>query len=343
MENMFFFPGLGLEFHIDPVAFSLFGFDIYWYGIIIAAGFLLAVGFANYQAPKFGVDPDKLLDMLFFAVPLAIIGARLYYVLFELDRFRTPDGSLDWGKAVNIHDGGMAIYGGIIAAVITVVVFCRVRKIKLWNLLDVGAYGLLIGQAVGRWGNFVNVEVFGRVTDVPWRMCGERVANWLWNNGHISDQEVYRAIVDGTLGVHPTFIYESAWNVLGLILLIIVGKRWRKCDGQIFLSYVVWYGAGRAVIEGIRSDTLLFFNTGIRVSQMVAVLSVAAAFALLLWRMKTGGPATTAEELKQKEETPAAEAEEDEPQEESAEAEEGEPQEESVEAEDDETLEGKGR
>lgn len=290
--NTFFFPGLGLEFTMDRVALSLFGFNIYWYGVIIAAGFLLAVSFCYRQAPKFGVDPEKLIDMLFFAVPLAIVGARAYYVIFNLSRFRAPDGSLDWEEAVAIHDGGMAIYGGVIAAVLTVAVFCRVRRIKMWNLLDVGAYGLLVGQAVGRWGNFVNVEVFGRVTDVPWRMCGEGIANWLWNNGHISDMDTYNAILDGTLGVHPTFFYESLWNFIGLGLLVFVGKRWRKCDGQIFLSYVVWYGIGRAVIEGIRSDTLFFFTTQIKVSQLLAVLSALAAAVLLLWRIRYAGPAS---------------------------------------------------
>lgn len=303
MENTFFFPDLGLEFTIDRVAVSPFGFHIYWYGVIIAAGFLLAVSYCYRTAPRFGVDQDKFIDMLFFAVPLAIVGARVYYVLFNLSRFRASDGSLDWSAAVNIHDGGVAIYGAVIAAVLTVAVYCRVRRMRLWNLLDVGAYGLLIGQAVGRWGNFVNVEVFGRVTDVPWRMCGESIANWLWNNGHISDMDTYNAILDGSLGVHPTFFYESAWNVLGLVLLILVGKRWRRCDGQIFLSYVAWYGVGRAVIEGIRSDTLFFFNTQIKVSQTLGVLSAAAAAVLLLWRMKNAGPATAAlEKAEEKEE-----------------------------------------
>ena len=294
MEQTFFFPGLGLEFTIDRVAFSLFGFHIYWYGVIIAAGFLLAVVYCCRVAPRFGVDQEKLLDMLFFAVPLAIVGARAYYVLFDLSRFRAPDGSLDWGAVVRIHDGGLAIYGGVIAAVATVVVFCRVRRINAWSLMDVGAYGLLIGQAVGRWGNFVNVEVFGRVTDVPWRMCGEPIANWLWSNGHISDADTYNAILDGSLGVHPTFFYESAWNVLGLVLLILIGKRWRRCDGQIFLSYVAWYGIGRAIIEGIRTDTLFFFNTPLKVSQLLGVLSALAAAALLVWRLRHAGPPTAA-------------------------------------------------
>lgn len=324
MEHTISFPGLGLEFTMNRVAVSLFGHNIYWYGVIIAVGFLLAVLYCYRKCPQFGVDSEKLIDMLFFAVPLAIIGARLYYVIFYLSRFQNADGSLDWGRVIAIWDGGLAIYGGIIAAVATVVIFCKVRKIKLWNFLDVGAYGLLIGQAIGRWGNFVNVEVFGGVTDVPWRMCGESIADWLWKNGHIDSAEVYQSILDGSLGVHPTFFYESLWNVIGLVLLIVIGNKWRKCDGQIFLSYIAWYGVGRAVIEGIRTDTLFFFNTGIKVSQMLAILSAAAAVVLLVWRMKNSGPATAALEPAQEEEKEAEKEEQEQEQETEDETQDGE-------------------
>lgn len=310
MEQTISFPGLGLEFTMDRVALTLFGHNIYWYGVIIAAGFLLAVAYCSKKAPAFGVDGEKFTDMLFFAVPIGIIGARAYYVLFNLSVALEPDGSFNWGRAIAIWDGGLAIYGGIIAAVATVVIYCKVRKIGLWNLLDVGAYGLLIGQAVGRWGNFVNVEVFGQITDAAWRMSGEPIASWLWRYGHIDTLEVYQSVADGTLGVHPTFFYESLWNVIGLVLLIAVGRKWRKCDGQIFLSYVAWYGLGRAVIEGIRSDTLFFFETGIKVSQLLAALSAAAALALLAWRMKHTGPATAALEAVKPEETHEEEPEE---------------------------------
>lgn len=314
MEHTVTFPGLGIKLTMNRVALCLFGHNIYWYGVIIAAGFLLAVLYCARRARKFGVDDEKFMDMLFFAVPLAILGARAYYVIFYLSRFQNPDKSLNWGNIIAIWDGGLAIYGGIIAAVATVAVYCRVRKLGLWNFLDVGAYGLLIGQAVGRWGNLVNVEVYGGVTGAPWRMCSETIANWLWANGHIDSMEVYNAILDGSLGVHPTFFYESAWNVIGLVLLIIVGDRWRKCDGQIFLSYVAWYGAGRAIIEGIRTDTLFFFNTGIKVSQMLAILSAAVALTLLAWRLKNAGPATPPLEPK-KEKTGKAKAGDDGPEE----------------------------
>lgn len=292
MVHSFSFPGLGLDFAIDRVAFTLFGHNIYWYGVIIAAGFLLAVLYACRIAPRFGVDPDSLIDMLFFAVPLSIIGARIYYVIFYLSRFQNADGSLNWGNIIAIWDGGIAVYGSIIAAVLTVIVFCKARKRSAWAMMDVGCYGLLIGQAVGRWGNFVNVEAFGSVTGVPWRMSGEYIAGWLAEHGQLTDTAAYDAIVDGSLGVHPTFFYESMWNVIGFCLLVLLAKKWRKCDGQMFLSYVVWYGAGRFFIEGLRTDSLYFFSTGIRVSQLLALVSAGAAAGILVYRIKHKGPAT---------------------------------------------------
>lgn len=264
------FPGLGLEFHLNRVAFTLFGINIYWYGLIIAVGFLLAVMFCCRKAPKLGVAPDDLITMLLFAVPLAIIGARLYYVIFYLDLYRRPDGSLDFLEMLFIRDGGLAIYGGIIAAVLTVIVFCRVKRIKVSAMLDVGAFGLLIGQAVGRWGNFFNVEAYGADTTLPWRM-----GIWTWS---AELGEVYHE-------VHPTFLYESLWNLVGLALLLIVCKRWRKFDGQIFLTYVAWYGLGRAWIEGLRTDSLYLFQTGIRVSQLLAAVTAVVALGLLAYHL----------------------------------------------------------
>ena len=308
MVHSFSFPGLGLDFTIDRVAFTLFGHNIYWYGVIIAAGFLLAVVYACRIAPRFGVDPDSLIDMLFFAVPLSIIGARIYYVIFELPRFQNADGSLNWGNVIAIWDGGIAVYGSIIAAVLTVIVFCKVRKLSAWAMMDVGCYGLLIGQAVGRWGNFVNMEAFGSVTDAPWRMSGQAIADWLVKYGPVTETSVYDAVVDGSLGVHPTFFYESAWNVLGFLLLVLLAKKWRKCDGQMFLSYVAWYGVGRFFIEGLRTDSLYFFSTGIRVSQMLALVSAGAAVGILVYRVKCKGPATPPLEAKPAEAKPTVPA-----------------------------------
>lgn len=302
MVHTFSFPGLGLEFTLNRVAFTLFGRNIYWYGVIIAAGFLLAVVYCCKIAPRFGLSGDGLIDMLFFAVPLSIVGARVYYVAFNPTRFQNPDGSLNWADAVAIWDGGGAIYGSIIAAVLTVVIFCKVRKQNAWVMTDVGCYGLLIGQAVGRWGNFVNMEAFGSVTDVPWRMSGRAIADWLVREGQLTETATYNAVADGTLGVHPTFFYESLWNVIGFFLLVLMGKKWRKCDGQIFLLYVIWYGTGRFFIEGLRTDSLYFFHTGLRVSQLLALSSAAAALIVLIWRLKKAGPATPALEAAPKKE-----------------------------------------
>ena len=291
MTNILTFPGLGLEFALNPIAFRVFGWPIHWYGIIIACGFLLAVAYGYWRAPRFGVDQEKLIDMLFFAVPLAIIGARAYYVIFYLSLYTKADGSFNWGEAVAIWDGGLAIYGGVIAAVATVAVYCKVRKQNFWNYTDIGCFGLLIGQLVGRWGNFVNIEAYGGVTTLPWRMCSESIANELLWKGLV-DSAQYQQILDGTLGVHPTFLYESLWNLLGFFILVLIARKGRRFNGQLFLSYIVWYGLGRAAIEGLRTDSLYFFNTGLRTSQMLGLVSAAAAIVLMVVRFRTAGPPT---------------------------------------------------
>jgi len=298
MVHSFSFPGLGLDLTIDRVAFTLLGHNIYWYGVIIAVGFLLAVVYCCKISPRFGLESDSLIDMLFFAVPLSIVGARAYYVAFNPSIALDPDGTWSWARAVAIWDGGGAIYGSIIAAVLTVIVFCKIRKLNTWTMMDVGCYGLLIGQAVGRWGNFVNLEAFGGITGVPWRMSGTYIADWLTREGQITETAVYDAVVDGSLGVHPTFFYESMWNVLGFCLLVLLARKWRKCDGQIFLSYVVWYGVGRCFIEGLRMDSLYLFSTGIRVSQLLAAVSAGAAAGILIYRVRHKGPATPPLEVK---------------------------------------------
>ena len=243
---------------------------IHWYGIIIAAGFLLAVAYCTRASKRFGIREDDLLDLLFFAVPLGILGARLYYIIFYLDLFRTADGSLDFAKMVRIWDGGLAIYGGVIAAALTLLVFCRKRRIPFLAFADLGVFGLLIGQAVGRWGNFVNVEAYGSETTLPWRMGITEVVHGV---------EVYKE-------VHPTFLYESLWNLVGLVLLILIARNWRRFDGQMFYSYLAWYGVGRGMIEGLRTDSLYFFGTGIRVSQMLGFASALVGIALLVWNLK---------------------------------------------------------
>ena len=267
------FPGLfpGLKINIDPVALHI-GHGIYWYGIIIALGFLLAVLFCSRRAPRYGIQKDSLYDMLIIATPLSVIGARLYYVIFYLDLFRDENGAFLPGKAVAIWDGGLAIYGGVIVAVLTVFFFCRHQHIKVGAMLDVGCMGLLIGQMIGRWGNFINREAFGGETTLPWRMR-------LWESaGHYIE-------------VHPTFFYESLWNFIGLLLIVLVIEKRRKFDGENFLFYLFWYGLGRAWIEGLRTDSLYLFDwtllgEPIRVSQLLSVVLCVAAAIMLIYQLK---------------------------------------------------------
>lgn len=260
--NPIVFPGLGLELNINRVAFSVFGKDIYWYGIIIACGFILAVTYCYYNAKRFGIVKDRVIDFILFAAPGGIIGARIYYVVFYLSLYRNPDGSFNWGKAIAIWDGGLAIYGGVIAAIIILLIFCAINKIKFLAFADLGSYGLFIGQAIGRWGNFCNQEAYGGPTTLPWRM-GLTVAGEY-------------------IEVHPTFLYESVWNLVGLAFAHFVLRKHRKFDGQVFLFYLSWYGLGRFWIEGMRTDSLYLFNTGIRVSQLLAGICFLIAGALLI-------------------------------------------------------------
>ncbi|MBD5099292.1 MAG: prolipoprotein diacylglyceryl transferase [Clostridiales bacterium] len=315
MTNTVFFPGLGLEFELNRVAFSVFGHNIYWYGVIIAAGFLLAVAYGLWRAPRFSMDPDVITDAIFVVVPSAIIGARAYYVIFNPAVCFTADGSFSLLNAIAFWDGGLAIYGGVIGTIISAVIFCKVRKVDFWSGMDITAYGLLIGQMIGRWGNFVNVECYGGVTTLPWRMCSESIANDLLRGGLLESQQMYDSILEGALGVHPAFFYESMWNLLGFVLLVLIVRKWgRKFNGQMFLSYVIWYGLGRAVIEGMRTDSLYFFGTGIRSSQMLGIVSALVGIGLFVLRLKTTGPASPPfvkvpnEEVPQPEESaPAAE------------------------------------
>ena len=252
------FPGLGLSVEIDPVAFSVFGKPIYWYGVIIALGFTLAAAYGYLRAPKFGIDPEKILDMLFCAVPAAIVGARIYYCVFYWDLFKD-----DPIRCLYIWEGGIAIYGAVIGAVLAVITYCKVTKQRIGPFVDVGGLGLLIGQCIGRWGNFVNQEAYGGLTDSALRMG---LANWAGEYSYF----------------HPTFFYESMWNLLGFMILHGYSKH-RKYDGEVFTLYVAWYGLGRAWIEGLRTDSLYLFSTGIRVSQLVAIVSCLAAVGVLVY------------------------------------------------------------
>ena len=290
MINTVSFPGLGLEFTLNRVAFTIpfFNRPVYWYGVIITGGLILAVYLCIRWGRRFGISEDNIIDMMFFAVPAALVAIRVYYVVFNLDMYRRADGSLNWGRIFNYGDGGLAIYGAIISSVIVLLVFCRRKKLSFLAYADLGVHGLFIGQLIGRWGNFMNVEAYGVATALPWRMCGPSIAVEMADKGFV-DQAGYEAILSGALGVHPTFFYESAWNLVGLILVYLMGKR-RKFDGECFLFYFFWYGMGRTWIEGLRTDSLYLFGweifgAPIRVSQLFALLTGAIAGAVLLWAL----------------------------------------------------------
>ena len=253
------FPMLG-DWSIDPpYSFNLFGLEIYFYGVIIALGFILAALYCAKRAKEFGLSSDELYELVIWLIPTCIIGARLYYVLFKLDYFIANPN-----KIFALRDGGLAIYGGIIAGIIVGIIWCRAKKIRVFAVADLTAFGLLIGQSVGRWGNFINREAFGAQTEIFCRM-GLTVPGF------------------ETLYVHPTFLYESLWNFFGLIVLHIWSKKGkRKYDGQIFWLYILWYGLGRAWIEGLRSDSLYIGSTDIRVSQLLAIVSAVVSFVILI-------------------------------------------------------------
>ena len=289
MTNVVTFPGLGLEFTLNRVAFELFGRPVYWYGVIIVSGLLLAVYLCGRWSGRFGFNEDQLLDLMIFEVPIALIAIRAYYVIFNLDHYKRTDGSLDWAAIFRYSDGGLAIYGAIISSVIVLLIFCKVRKVSFMAFADLGVHGLFIGQLIGRWGNFMNVEAYGSATALPGRMCSPSLAEYMVRNGWV-DEAGAEAILSGNLGVHPTFFYESAWNLIGLFLVYHIGKK-RKFDGQCFLFYIFWYGLGRAWIEGLRTDSLYFFGLELfgmplRTSQMVAALSCIVAGAALLILLK---------------------------------------------------------
>lgn len=253
------FPMLG-DWSIDPpYSFNLFGLEIYFYGVIIALGFILAALYCAKRAKEFGLSSDELYELVIWLIPTCIIGARLYYVLFKLDYFIANPN-----KIFALRDGGLAIYGGIIAGIIVGIIWCRAKKIRVFAVADLTAFGLLIGQSVGRWGNFINREAFGAQTEIFCRM-GLTVPGF------------------ETLYVHPTFLYESLWNFFGLIVLHIWSKKGkRKYDGQIFWLYILWYGLGRAWIEGLRSDSLYIGSTDIRVSQLLAIVSAVVSLVILI-------------------------------------------------------------
>lgn len=264
------FPGLGIgEFTVNPVAFTLFDkIQIRWYAIIITLGMITAFAYCACRAKQEKILFDDLLDMAMFAIIFGILGARLYYVLMSLDEINS------FYDAIAIWNGGLAIYGGIIAGALTVFIICKIKKISFPKVADAAAPGVMIAQAIGRWGNFFNGEAFGEEV-------GE---DFLLRMGLISRNSSYIFGTSRMVYVHPTFLYESLWNVIGFVLINLVYKK-KKFDGQIVLMYVAWYGFGRMLIEGLRMDSL--YVGVFRISQVVGfVCFVGATTALIVFLVK---------------------------------------------------------
>ena len=261
------FPGLG-NFSLNPPSyFTVFGRNIYFYGVLIAIGFLFAMLFCARISRRFGISSDDFYDLMLWLIPISILGARAYYVLFRLeDYIHEPL------RVFALREGGLAIYGGILAGMATAYLVCRKKKIPVPAMLDLAIYGLLPGQILGRWGNFLNREAFGAETDIFCRMG-------------------LTAPDGSSIFVHPTFLYESLWNLIGflfLLWLLLHGKR--KYDGQCALLYFFWYGLGRAWIEGLRTDSLYIPGSPIRVSQALSIVFALIALALLIVQARRPHP-----------------------------------------------------
>lgn len=336
------FPGLGGLQLNPPNSFSIGGFEIYFYGVIIAFGLVLAVTYGLKRSKEFGLSQDDILDGVLWIVPIAIICARLYYVFSEWDQYLVRD-SLNktlWGQTlkniINIRKGGLAIYGGVIGAAVSIVVFAKIKKVSLPAVLDLVAISFLIGQSIGRWGNFMNREAFGAYSD------GLLAMQIYESNLDAGTGEAFQKLREAAveigghsfISVHPTFLYESLWNAAGFVLLHFLSKK-RQYDGQMALGYVAWYGLGRALIEGLRMDSLYWGP--FRASQLLAAVTcIAAVVTLVLMCLKTHDRANlfvnrvaaleetdaAEEEISEKEESVEEATEEETPAEEASESEE---------------------
>lgn len=289
------FPNLGIEFNNVGSSIDVFGFKIAYYGIIIALGMAAGYLVAQWQAKRTGQDPDLYLDFALYAIILSVIGARLYYVVFAWDEFKD-----DPIQIFNIRQGGLAIYGGVIVAVLTALVYSKFKKISFGLLADTGCLGLITGQIIGRWGNFFNREAFGKYTNglfamlldirdvsydytAPVSYLTEKYADKPDALNRILEIRDNPVMIDGItyIQVHPTFLYESMWNLMVLVLLILYSKH-KKFNGEVFLLYLVGYGLGRVWIEGLRTDQLFLWGTPFAVSQVLSALLVIAATTIII-------------------------------------------------------------
>lgn len=254
---------------LNPIAIDLGPIQVHWYGLIIGFGVLLGLIIALRESERRGLDKEIFTDMILFAVPIAIISARIYYVIFQWDYYSQNPGDI-----IKIWNGGIAIHGALIGAVLTAIVFAKVKKVSFWKLADIAAPSLLLGQAIGRWGNFMNQEAHG----------GEITRSFL-ENMHLPEFIINQMYINGTY-YHPTFLYESIWNIVGVIILLSLRKvNLRR--GELFLTYVIWYSIGRYYIEGLRTDSLMLTES-LRIAQVISIVLVAAAIALVVYRRVRG-------------------------------------------------------
>lgn len=275
-----FFTALDKGFEVSSVLaeFELFGrpVSIKWYGVIIAFGFTLAALLGGRIAYTWKMSLDKMIDVLIYGTLAGVLGARLYYVFSTWDYYSAHPGEI-----FKIWEGGLAIYGGIIGGIIAGFIVCKVEKLNFLNLLDCVGISLLVGQGIGRWGNFANQEAFGTNTTLPWGMKSEKTVSYILAN---YDRITAKGIsINAYEPVHPTFLYESLWCLLGVLVLYLLCRKFRLFSGQMILAYGVWYGIERAVVEGLRTDSLYIADTTIRISQLLSAILAVVCFALLLY------------------------------------------------------------
>ena len=275
------FPHLGIYLENVGKSISVFGFEIAYYGMIIGLGVLSGIALAAFLAKRTGQNPDTYYDLATYAVIISIMGARLYYVIFSWDSYKD-----DLLSIFNLRQGGLAIYGGVIAAIITTYVFAKIKKVSFGLLLDTAGPGLILGQIIGRWGNFFNREAFGGYTD---SLLAMQLPIDMVRKSDVTEQMLeFAEVIDGVtyIQVHPTFLYESLWN-LGILIIMLLWIKRKKFNGEVFMIYLLGYGVGRFWVEGLRTDQLLIPGIGLPVSQVLAaIMAVFAACVIYLKRKK---------------------------------------------------------
>lgn len=280
MDMQIYFPHLGIYLEHVGKTLTVFGFDIAYYGIVIVTGMLIGVAIAMHEAKRTGQNPDQYIDLAMIGIAAGIVGARIYYVVFAWDSYKD-----DLLSIFNIRQGGLAIYGGIIGACIAVAIYCRVKKLHFFQVMDTASMSIVFGQIMGRWGNFFNREAFGGYTDNLFAM--QLPVSAVRQNEITQEMWDHLVTIDGIdfIQVHPTFLYESLWNV-GVLLILIWYRKHTKFHGELFFMYLAGYGLGRAWIEGLRTDQLLLPVIGLPVSQMLSIALVLVCAGVILWKRR---------------------------------------------------------